>query len=55
MLYYALMFMVVGLIAGLLGLAGIAGVATQISWILFVVGLALLIVHLIRGTAPPAL
>lgn len=31
MLHYALVFLVVGLIAGLLGLAGIASVAVHIS------------------------
>ena len=46
MLYYALMFLVVGVIAGVLNLAGIAAVAVQISWILFVIGLVLLAIHL---------
>jgi uncharacterized membrane protein YtjA (UPF0391 family) len=49
MLYYALMFLVVGLIASALGLFGVAAVATQISWILFVIGIVLLVVHLARG------
>ena len=31
MLYYALVFLIVGLIAGALGLAGIAAVAGQIA------------------------
>ena len=31
MLYYALIFLVVGLIAGALGVSGVAGVATQIA------------------------
>ena len=34
MLYSALMFLVVGLIAGALNLAGVSTVAVQISWIL---------------------
>jgi len=34
MLYYALVFLVVGLIAGALNLAGVSAVAVQISWIL---------------------
>jgi uncharacterized membrane protein YtjA (UPF0391 family) len=45
----ALMFLVVGLIAGLLGLTGIAAVAGQIAWILFVIGAVLLVVHLVMG------
>jgi uncharacterized membrane protein YtjA (UPF0391 family) len=49
MLYYALMFLVVGLIAGALGLFGIAAIASQISWILFLVGIILLVVHLATG------
>jgi uncharacterized membrane protein YtjA (UPF0391 family) len=49
MLYYALMFLVVGLIAGALGLTGVAAVATEMTWILFVIGIVLLAVHLVRG------
>ena len=53
MLYYALIFLVVGLIAAALGLSGVAGVATQISWVLFIIGIVLLLVHLIKGRTPP--
>jgi uncharacterized membrane protein YtjA (UPF0391 family) len=49
MLYYALMFLVLGLVAAALGFSGIAGVATQISWVLFVIGVVLLIIHAVRG------
>jgi uncharacterized membrane protein YtjA (UPF0391 family) len=49
MLYYALMFLVVGLIAGALGLFGIAAIAGQIAWVLFLVGVVLIVVHLISG------
>jgi uncharacterized membrane protein YtjA (UPF0391 family) len=49
MLYYALIFLVVGLIAGALGVSGVAAVASQIAWVLFVIGIVLLIVHLISG------
>jgi len=52
MLYYALMFLVVGLIAGALGLFGIAAVAGQIAWILFLVGVILLVVHMVTGRVP---
>ena len=44
MLYYALMFLVVGVIAGALNLAGVAAVAVQISWILFLIGIVLLVI-----------
>jgi uncharacterized membrane protein YtjA (UPF0391 family) len=49
MLYYALVFLVVGLVAGALGLFGVAAVATQIAWILFLIGVILLVVHLVTG------
>lgn len=54
MLYYALMFLVVGLIAGALGLFGVAAIASQIAWILFLIGVVLLIIHLVSGRSPPA-
>ena len=49
MLYYALAFLVVGVIAGALKLAGVAAVATKISWILFLIGIVLLVIHLATG------
>ena len=49
MLHYALMFLIVGLIAGALGLSGVAAIAGQIAWILFLVGVVLLVVHMARG------
>jgi uncharacterized membrane protein YtjA (UPF0391 family) len=49
MLYYSLMFLLVGLVAGALGLFGIAAVASQIAWLLFLVGVILLVVHLVSG------
>jgi uncharacterized membrane protein YtjA (UPF0391 family) len=49
MLYYALVFLVVGLIAGALNLAGVSAIAVQISWILFVIGIILVVIHLITG------
>ena len=52
MLYFALVFLVVGLIAGALNLAGVAAIAVQISWILFVIGVVLLVIHLVMGRSP---
>jgi uncharacterized membrane protein YtjA (UPF0391 family) len=49
MLYYSLMFLLVGLVAGALGLFGVAAVASQIAWLLFLVGVILLVVHLVSG------
>ena len=48
MLYSALMFLVVGLIAGALNLGGVSTVAIQISWILFLIGL-LVTIHVFMG------
>jgi len=49
MLYYALVFLVLGLVASLLGAYGVAAVASQIAWVLFVVGIVLIVLHLIAG------
>ena len=49
MLYYALVFLIVGLIAGALGIYGVAAVASQIAWVLFLIGIVLLVIHLISG------
>ena len=49
MLYYALVFLVVGVIAGALNLAGVSAVAVQISWVLFLVGIVLVAIPLITG------
>ena len=52
MLYYALVFFVLGLIAGFLGLTGLAAIAGQIAWVLFLIGVVLLVIHLVSGRAP---
>jgi uncharacterized membrane protein YtjA (UPF0391 family) len=49
MLYYALVFLMVGLIAGALHLAGVPAVAVQIAWVLFLIGATLVVIHLVRG------
>jgi uncharacterized membrane protein YtjA (UPF0391 family) len=51
MLYYALMFVVVAIVAGVLGFGGIAGAATDIARVLFFVFLVLLLVSLFAGRA----
>jgi uncharacterized membrane protein YtjA (UPF0391 family) len=53
MLYWAFIFLVVALIAGIFGLTGIAAIASEIAWFLFVVGLILAIVFFIMGRRPP--
>lgn len=52
MLQWALIFLVVGLIAAVLGFSGIAGTATHIAWILFVVGLVLAVIFFVMGRRP---
>jgi uncharacterized membrane protein YtjA (UPF0391 family) len=52
-LYYALVFLIVGLIAGVLGATGVAAIASQIAWILFIVGVILLVIHLATGRRGP--
>ncbi|MCD2177947.1 DUF1328 domain-containing protein [Rhizobium sp. C1] len=49
MLYYALMFLVVAIIAGALGFGGIAGASVGIAKILFFVFLILFLASLIFG------
>jgi uncharacterized membrane protein YtjA (UPF0391 family) len=49
MLYYALVFLIVGLVAGALGIYGVAAIASQIAWVLFLIGIVLLVVHLVAG------
>ncbi len=49
MLYYALVFLIVGLIAGALNLAGVSAVAVQISWVLFIIGVLLVAIHVVTG------
>jgi len=49
MLYYALIFLVLGLVAGALGVSGVAAVASQIAWVLFVIGIILMVAHFLTG------
>lgn len=48
-MYYAWAFLVVGVIAGALKLAGVAAIATEIFWILYLIGIVLLVIHLATG------
>jgi len=49
MLYSALVFLLVGLIAVALALAGVAVIPTQVSWTVFLIGVALLVTQLVTG------
>ena len=57
MLYWALVFLVVAIIAGLFGFGGIASASAGIAQTLFFVSLLLLVVslvwHFVRGRSPP--
>lgn len=49
---WAILFLIIGLVAGVLGLTGIAGTATHIAWILFVIGLILALIFALTGRRP---
>lgn len=57
MLGWALTFLVIALIAGVLGFGGIAVASVEIAKVLFfiflVVFLVTLLIHIMRGRAPP--
>jgi uncharacterized membrane protein YtjA (UPF0391 family) len=56
MLYYAVVFLVIALIAGALGFFGVAGAAVGFAKILFFVFLVLFVVSLLLGRrAPPTI
>jgi len=59
MLSWAILFLIVALVAAALGFGGIAGAATNIAQILFVVFLILflgtLVLSAVRGRGPPRL
>jgi uncharacterized membrane protein YtjA (UPF0391 family) len=49
MLHWALIFLVIALVAGLFGFGGIASTATGMAQILFVIALVLFIISLFAG------
>jgi len=49
MLYWAAVFLIIALVAGLLGIGGVAVISQQIAWILFVIGLILALVTFLLG------
>jgi uncharacterized membrane protein YtjA (UPF0391 family) len=56
MLRWAVVFLIIALIAGALGLFRVEAVSSQVAWILFVVFLIFFVVSLIvggRGSRPP--
>ncbi len=55
MISWAVTFLIIAIIAGVLGFSGIAGAAVNIAWILFVVGLVLALIFMILGRRRPPL
>jgi uncharacterized membrane protein YtjA (UPF0391 family) len=58
MLRWAILFLIIAIIAAVFGFGGIAAAATDIARLLFVVFLSLFVITLVmgrRGTAPPSL
>jgi uncharacterized membrane protein YtjA (UPF0391 family) len=53
MLYYALIFLIVALVAGVLGFGFVSGTAAWIAKVLFVVFLVLFIISLVTGRRTP--
>ncbi len=55
MLRWAIIFLIIALVAGALGMFHVEWLSSQIAWILFVVFLILFVVSLVfgRGSAPP--
>jgi len=49
MLYWALMFLVVALVAAIFGFGGISSAATGIAQVLFVIAIVMFLVSLIAG------
>lgn len=55
MLRWAIVFLVIALLAGALGLFRVEWIASEIAWIMFVVFLILFVVSLVLGRgSPPA-
>ena len=52
MLYYAQLFLIVGLVAGALGIYSVAATASQIAWVLFLIGAVLILIHLVTDRTP---
>jgi uncharacterized membrane protein YtjA (UPF0391 family) len=55
MFSWAVVFLIVALVAALLGFGGLAGTAANIAWLLFVVGLILAVVFFAMGRRGPPL
>jgi uncharacterized membrane protein YtjA (UPF0391 family) len=54
MLYYAIIFLLISLVAGILGFGVISGTAATIAKVLFVIFLVVFLISLVRGLRTPA-
>ena len=52
MLHYAVVFMVIALIAAALGFGGVAGMSAEIGWLFAVMAVVFLVVALLTGGGP---
>ena len=51
MLYYALVFLMVGLIAGVLNFSGVSSVAVEVPLVLSLIGIVLVAMYMFKGRA----
>jgi len=52
MLHYFLIFLVIGLIAGVLGFGGVSGTLMYVAWVFLGLFVILLLVKLLSGVGP---
>lgn len=52
MLYYAVVFFVVSLVAAILGLRGVAGLSSEIGYLFAVLTVVFLVIAVLSGRAP---
>jgi uncharacterized membrane protein YtjA (UPF0391 family) len=52
MLYYAIIFFIVALVAAVLGMRGVAGLSAEIGYVLVGIAVIFMVVALLTGRAP---
>ena len=52
MLYYAIVFFIISLIAAIFGFSGVAGLSAQIGWLFAVLSIIFLAIALFTGRSP---
>jgi uncharacterized membrane protein YtjA (UPF0391 family) len=52
MLYYAIVFFVIALIAAVLGMRGVAGLSVEIGYFLVVIAVIFVVIALLTGRTP---